>query len=139
MRRYRPSAPPPPPPESLFLSGPVRALKDHKRRQIVIETAKEHPEGFGIEICRLPMHRVEEARSIVGLHELLRSQRPFAAFSAEIEGPADAPLFGAVTLGDVRAAADAYRKATGKDAAPAHAAALPGAGIVREPKPANKP
>ncbi len=70
---------PPKPETSLFQKGPVRAYRDHKAKQIVIETTKDNNEGSGIEICRLPMNLMREAMAIVALPDLIKAGAPFAA------------------------------------------------------------
>jgi hypothetical protein len=64
---------------SLFQLGPVRLYRDRKARQIVIETTKDHAEGCGIEICRLPESRMREAQAIANLPALIKAGGPFAA------------------------------------------------------------
>ena len=78
----------------LLYTGPVRAIKDHTKGNILIETNAEHPEGMGLCVCRLPMSHMAEARAIVALSDLLRAAKPFAALGCSLDGhnPAD-PLF----------------------------------------------
>jgi hypothetical protein len=65
--------------KNLFQHGPVRAYRDRKAQEIVIETTKFNEEGAGIEICRLPMDRMREAQAIVALPDLIKAGGPFAA------------------------------------------------------------
>jgi hypothetical protein len=139
--RYQPR-PPAPPPDCLIRQGPLRAYHNHKRREIVIETAADHPAGLGLEICRLPKARMAEARAIVALYDLLKSAPPFAALGRCLatEDPAYELFAGAavepgISAGDAQALAAAYDRALGP--AVAFERAVPG--IAREPRPGNKP
>jgi hypothetical protein len=100
-----------------LLTGPVRAYKDHKAKCIVVETTKENPAGYGLQVCILEMECVMEARVIVAIPEVLRGLEPFAALGrllAEADG--DAPLImdtGAkldITVGDLQRVAAACAK-----------------------------
>lgn len=102
----------------LLYSGPVRAVKDHAKGNILIETTADHPEGMGLPVCRLPMGNMAEARAIVAASDLLRAAKPFAALGRVLEGhnPAD-PLFAhagvdlAITAGDAQAVRAAHERA----------------------------
>ena len=100
-----------------LLAGPVRAYRDHKAKQIVIETTKENRAGAGLEICRLDFSRVDDARAIVALPYLLREAGPFAALGDQVAGEGDEPLIMApvarleITVGDIQAIAEARARA----------------------------
>jgi hypothetical protein len=66
------------------LTGPVRAYKDHKARQIVIETTKDNPAGYGLVICTLDLFSVSEARVIVAIPDILKGLEPFAALGRHL-------------------------------------------------------
>jgi hypothetical protein len=100
-----------------LLTGPVRAYKDHKARQIVIETTKDNPAGYGLAICTLDMFAVTEARVIVAIPEILRGLAPFAALGRRLaEADGDAPLITDtcakldITVGDLQRVAAACAK-----------------------------
>ena len=139
---YNQKKPPAPAPDCLFRQGPVRAFHDHKRREIVIETAIDHPAGYRFEICRLPKDCMAEARAIVALHDLLKSVPPFIALGRTLaeEDPAYQLFAGAaveldIKAGDAQALAAAYDRALG----PAVALERSAPGIAKEPRPINKP
>jgi hypothetical protein len=100
-----------------LLAGPVRAYRDHKTKQIVIETTKDNPAGAGLEICRLGSDRVNDARAIVALPYLLRETLPFAALGNLVDGEGDDPLIMApvaeleITVGDIQRIAEARARA----------------------------
>src|SRR4051794_16017674 len=96
------------------LTGAVRDYKDHKAKCIVIETTKDNPAGAGLEVCRLEMGCVNDARAITALPELLESVEPFAALGRELaEADGDAPLITdlsvklEITVGDLQRVAAA--------------------------------
>lgn len=142
MRFRYGSKPPPLPPDCLIRQGPLRAINDHKRKEIVIETAADHPAGYRLEICRLPKGRMAEARAIVALYDLLKSAPPFAALGRSLatEDPAYELFAGAaiepgIRAGDAQALAAAYDRALG----PAAAFERASPGVAREPRPVHKP
>jgi hypothetical protein len=101
-----------------LLTGPVRAIRDWKAKDIRIETTKDHDAGEGLVVCRLAMDRVEDARAIVALPDLLRSALPFAALGHELaEEEAEEPLITdpavmlEITVGDVQLIASACDRA----------------------------
>jgi hypothetical protein len=76
-----------------LLAGPVRWFKDHKAHCIVIETTKENPAGYGLQVCILELECVMEARVIVAIPEILLGLEPFAALGRRLaEADGDAPL-----------------------------------------------
>ena len=100
-----------------LLTGPVRAYKDHKARQIVIETTKDNPAGYGLVICTLDLFSIREARVIVAIPEILKGLEPFTALGRRLaEADGDAPLIsdtGAkldITVGDLQRVAAACAK-----------------------------
>ncbi|HEY1265546.1 MAG TPA: hypothetical protein VGF06_18600 [Terriglobales bacterium] len=100
-----------------LLAGPVRAYRDHPAKKIVIETTKDNPAGAGLEICRLDFDRVDEARAIVAIPELLRGALPFADLGELVDGEWDDPLIIApqvrleITVGDIQRIAEARARA----------------------------
>jgi hypothetical protein len=67
--------------------------KDHKARQIVIETTRDNPAGYGLVVCALDLFSVREARVIVAIPDILRGLEPFAALGRRLaEADGDAPL-----------------------------------------------
>lgn len=135
--RYRQRPPKPSAPDCLFF-GPCRAINDHAAKEIRIETAEDHPQGFRIPICRLPQGRMADARAIVALSELIRAARPFAALGRQTAShDPDAPLLTAaeleITAGDAQAIAAALERALG----PAEHFRNAGRGLA--PKPENRP
>jgi hypothetical protein len=100
-----------------LLDGPVRAYRDHKAKQIVIETTKDNPAGAGLEICRLASGRVNDARAIVALPYLLSGALPFAALGNLVDGEGGDPLIMApvaqleITVGDIQRIAEARARA----------------------------
>ena len=100
-----------------LLTGGVRAYKDDKAKQIIVETTKFNPPGAGLEICRMGFDRAAEARAILALPHLLKDAEPFAALGRELENAdGDAPLIThtAVELemvGDVHRIAQAHARA----------------------------
>ncbi len=103
--------------EGPLLAGPVKAYRDHKAKQIVIETTKENRAGAGLEICRLPLSRVDDARAIVAVPYLLRDTKQFAALGDFVDGEGEEPLIMApaaqleITVGDIQLVAEARAKA----------------------------
>ena len=104
-------------PEPL-LSGPVRAYTDNAAKQIVVETTKFNPAGSGLEVCRLAVGRVAEARAIVALPDLLKGVEPFAALGRELaQEDGEAPLITdpavklEITVGDLQRIAEAWARA----------------------------
>lgn len=124
----------------LLYTGPVRAVRDHTKGNILIETNADHPEGMGLCVCRLPKANMAEARAIVALSDLLRAAKPFAALGRSLEGhdPADtlfvnASVELAITAGDAQAIRAAHERAI----SPVDAFHSAGRGQV--PRPVNKP
>lgn len=138
--RYRYSTPAPPKqPDCLFL-GPVRAVNDRQAKEIVIQTAEDHPQGFRMPVCRLPSSHLAEARAIVALSDLIAAARPFTALGRALaeHDPQDPIISNAaaeldITAGDVHALAAALDRALG----PADSFRAAGRGIA--PRPVNKP
>jgi len=104
--------------EEPLLAGAVRAYKDNKAEQIVVETTKFNPGGACLEICRMGFDRAAEARAILALGDLLKGAEPFAALGRELaEGDGDAPLITdprvklEITVGDVQRIAEAWARA----------------------------
>ena len=100
-----------------LLTGPVRAYKDHKARQIVIETTKDNPAGYGLVVCTLDLFSVSEARVIVAIPEILKGLEPFAALGRHLAAAdGEAPLIsdtGAkldITVGDLQRVAAAVAR-----------------------------
>jgi len=69
-----------------LLTGPVRAYKDHKAEQIIIETTKDNPAGYGLVVCTLDLFSIGEARVIVAIPDILRGLEPFAALGRRLAG-----------------------------------------------------
>jgi hypothetical protein len=79
--------------DGTLLAGPVKAYRDHKAHCIVIETTKENPAGYGLQVCMLELDCVKEARVIVAIPDLLKGLEPFAALGRRLaEADGDAPL-----------------------------------------------
>ena len=104
--------------EGPLLAGSVRAYKDNKAEQIIVETTKFNPAGAGLEICRMGFDRAAEARAILALPDLLKGAEPFAALGRELaEGDGDAPLITdprvklEIPVGDVQRIAEAWARA----------------------------
>jgi hypothetical protein len=100
-----------------LLTGPVRAYKDHKAKQIVIETTKDNAAGYGLIVCTLDIFSVSEARMIVAIPEIIRGLEPFAALGRHLAAAdGEAPLIadtGAkleITVGDLQRVAAAIAK-----------------------------
>jgi hypothetical protein len=100
-----------------LLTGPVRAYKDHKEKCIVIETTKDNPAGYGLQVCTLDLYSVGEARVIVAIPEILRGLEPFAALGRRLaEADGEAPLITDacakldITVGDLQRVAAACAK-----------------------------
>jgi hypothetical protein len=100
-----------------LLTGPVRAYQDHKARQIVIETTKDNPAGYGLVICTLDLFSIREARVIVAIPDILKGLEPFAALGRRLaEADGDAPLISDacakldITVGDLQRVAAACAK-----------------------------
>lgn len=141
MRHRRISAPRPAAARPCLLyGGPVRAVRDHTKGNILIETTADHPEGMGLCVCRLPKANMAEARAIVALSDLLRAAKPFAALGRSLDGhnPAD-PLFTnanadlAILAGDAQAIRAAHERAISP------VDAYNSAGRGHTPQPVNRP
>lgn len=124
-----------------LLIGPVRAYKDHKAHCIVIETTKDNPAGYGVQVCILELECVSEARVIVAIPDILRGMEPFAALGRRLaEADGDAPLITDVcakldiTVGDLQRVATACARVF-PPAEPAHARAPRRRGPKRKFKP----
>jgi hypothetical protein len=102
---------------NLFQRGPVRAIRDHRAKDIRIETTKDNEEGEGIVICRLPMNRMREAQAIVALSDLIKAGGPFAALGIMVmEADGEDPLIYHeedvhVSVGDAHRMMDAMERA----------------------------
>jgi hypothetical protein len=97
-----------------LLTGPVRAYKDHKAEQIIIETTKDNPAGYGLVVCTLDLFSIGEARVIVAIPDILRGLEPFAALGRRLaEADGDVPLITDacakldITVGDLQRVAAA--------------------------------
>lgn len=85
MRRYYgPRMAPALPPIVNHINGPLEWHHDRKARAIVVETTKHHPQGSGLEICRLNPAREIEAKTICEMHWLLRAAGGFAALGRKL-------------------------------------------------------
>ena len=100
-----------------LLTGPVRAYKDHKAAQIIIETTKDNPAGYGLVVCTLDLFSIGEARVIVAIPDILSGLEPFAALGRRLaEADGDAPLITDacakldITVGDLQRVAAACAK-----------------------------
>ena len=66
------------------INGQLEWYHDRAAKLIVVQTGQYHPQGKGIEICRMDPAREIEAKTICEMHWLLRASGGFAALGRRL-------------------------------------------------------